>query len=542
MVERAGFSPASHDGKALLHILETYPRDELFQIDVGELLDISLGVLHLQERQRTALFVRHDPFERFVSCMVYVPRDRFDTRLRLKIQALLAKAYAGEVSAFSTQLGDALLARLHVIVKTTQGQVPRVDVAALEAEVAEAARSWTDEFEAALIAAHGEHAGLRLYRRYADAFPSNYREAHLVKDAVADLANVEATLEDGRLAMDLYRPHKAMAEVLHFKLYVAGEPIPLSDVLPMLEQMGLRVISEVPYEVWPKGSDRPVWIHDFSLRLRPGQTAELGRVRAAFHEVFALTWADEMEGDRFKRPGAGGRADGARDPHPARLRQVSAPGRHPLQSGLHGRDSRRQSGDRRQAGRALRAALRPGGAQGPQGGRAGQGRAGAGGRDRSRAGTPSPTSTRTASCGAISTSSAPRCAPTTSSPTPPAAPSPTWRLKLDSRAIEELPEPRPYREIFVYAPQVEGVHLRFGPGRARRPALVGPARGLPHRGAGPGQGAAGQERRDRPRSAPRAASCPSACRRPRPGARPSWPRGWPPTRPSSARCWTSPTT
>src|SRR5690606_15542754 len=162
IIERAGFSPGSHDGKALAHILETYPRDELFQISEDELFEISLGILHLQERQRTALFVRKDPFERFVSVLVYVPRDRMSTELRLRLQEILAQAYQGEIDAFNTQVGDASLARLHFIVKTTPGEIPEVDTTELEAVLVETTRSWRDHLQNALTEARGEARGLAL--------------------------------------------------------------------------------------------------------------------------------------------------------------------------------------------------------------------------------------------------------------------------------------------------------------------------------------------------------------------------------------------
>ncbi|HSR72914.1 MAG TPA: NAD-glutamate dehydrogenase, partial [Kiloniellales bacterium] len=149
VAERAGLPHNSHDAKALMNILETYPRDELFQISEDELLDIATGILRLQERQRIALFVRRDPFERFVSCLVYVPRDRYDTTLRIKLQDILARAYQGSVDAFTTHLGDAALARLHVIIRTTRGEVPDVDPAALERQLIEAGRSWSDRLQEA---------------------------------------------------------------------------------------------------------------------------------------------------------------------------------------------------------------------------------------------------------------------------------------------------------------------------------------------------------------------------------------------------------
>ena len=147
-LELSGLSRWGHGGKALIHILNTYPRDELFQITEGQLNRIAMGILHLQERQRIAFFPRVDAFERFVSCLVYVPRDRYDTALRLKLQDLLAAAYEGTISEFYTHLTDSKLARLHFIVKTTPGRIPDVDAATLEQQLVEAGRSWSDRLQA----------------------------------------------------------------------------------------------------------------------------------------------------------------------------------------------------------------------------------------------------------------------------------------------------------------------------------------------------------------------------------------------------------
>src|SRR5207245_2770065 len=156
IVERAGLAPASHDGKALLHILETLPRDELLQTDEDQLFETVIGILNLGERQRIALFVRRDPLERFVSCLVYVPRERYDAALRQRFAAILAEAFAGELSTFNTHLDDSPLARIHFMIRTTRGKVPAVDDAALEKRLAEAGRSWSDRLEGAARAALGE--------------------------------------------------------------------------------------------------------------------------------------------------------------------------------------------------------------------------------------------------------------------------------------------------------------------------------------------------------------------------------------------------
>ena len=282
VVARSGFSPHSHDGKALMHILETYPRDELFQIDVEDLVQVSNGILHLQERQRTALFVRNDPFGRYISCLLFVPRDRFDTRLRVKLADMIAEAYKGSVAAFSSQLGDAALARLHVIIKTMPGKTPAVNVDALERRLAEAARSWSDHLHVALVAELGEGGGLACAKRYEKAFPLSYQDDFTAQDALTDIAQIEMTLAENGLSMNLYRPAKLSAGALSFKLYVVDHPVPLSDVLPMLENMGLRVIGEVPYEVKPGDAARSVWIQKFVLELPAGLRVDLNKVRDAF--------------------------------------------------------------------------------------------------------------------------------------------------------------------------------------------------------------------------------------------------------------------
>ena len=301
IVERAGFGSSSHDGKALSHTLDTYPRDELFQISEDELFATAMGILHLQERQRVALFVRRDPFERFVSALVFVPRDRFDTSLRLKIQEALAKAFEGSVEAFNTHLTDAALARLHVIVKTQQGAVPDVALEALEGKLVQVARSWVDHLEEALIEAHGEEQGIRLLRRFAKAFPASYRDHFNAQGAVFDIAKIEQALETGQLAMNLYRPIEAEEQELRFKIYITGDPVPLSDVLPMLENMGLRVLGEVPYQIRVPGVEQPIWIHDFDTVTEDVAAVDLSVVKDAFHDAFARVWVGEMENDGFNK-------------------------------------------------------------------------------------------------------------------------------------------------------------------------------------------------------------------------------------------------
>ncbi len=308
---RAGFAPQSHDGKTLAHILETYPRDELFQIAEDELLEIALGVLHLQERQRIALFVRKDALERYVSCLIYVPRDRLNTDLRVRLLDIVAKAYSGAVSVFYTHMTDEPLARLHVIVRTTRGAVPAVDVPELERQMIEAGRTWADRLRAALgDGAIGNDTGLALFNRYANAFPAAYRERWLAGAAVEDIALLEQARGGDGLALTLYRPVEAAPDELGFKIFHRTSPLALSDVLPVLEHMGVRAISEMPFPVAPDlGPDRKetIWIHDFTLSVmrKPSGEAvgdiDFGAVRGLFHDVFAGVWRGAAESDGFNR-------------------------------------------------------------------------------------------------------------------------------------------------------------------------------------------------------------------------------------------------
>jgi glutamate dehydrogenase len=300
---RAGFSPTSHDGKALQHILDTFPRDELLQIGEDDLFETALGILNLQERQRIALFLRRDPLERFVSCLVYVPRERYSTDLRRRIAAILTEACNGTVAGFTTQLDEAVLARVHFMIETVRGKVPAIDTVELERRLAEAGRVWSDRLQEALIAAKGEDDALGLLQRYGNAFPTAYRENVPIADAVFDIDCLEAVRGGLSLGMKLYARGGDPA-ALGLKIFHAGGPVPLSDVLPMLENMGLKVIGEVPHGIAIDGNPGAAWIQDFDLLARvAAQTVGLAiaEVRPRFEEAFGQIWSGEMEDDGFNR-------------------------------------------------------------------------------------------------------------------------------------------------------------------------------------------------------------------------------------------------
>jgi len=301
VIEQAGHAPASHAGKALANILETYPRDELFQTTDEELFEITQEILHLQERQKIRLFLRKDAFARFVSCLIYVPRERYNTMLRRRFQDILLSTLGGTEVEFQAQVSESVLARIQFIVRTPHGIPDDVDPAELEARLVEAARSWGDVLRDALIDAFGEEEGNRLYRAYGDALPVAYRDDMPARAAVPDVARLDA-LAQGRtdLAMSFYRALEQEQDMLRFKLARGGGGIALSDVLPVLENMGLRVIQEKPYEV-ETARGEIFWLHDFGLQPVEVEDLDPDRVRDDFEEAFARIWRGEVENDGFNR-------------------------------------------------------------------------------------------------------------------------------------------------------------------------------------------------------------------------------------------------
>lgn len=305
VIRRTGFLPNGHLAKTLETILEQYPRDELFQIDNASLHDIALGILRLQERQRTRLFVRRDPFDRFLSCLVFVPREKFNTDLRLRIQSLLQTAYNGTATEFTPLLSESMLARIHITVRTQSGNVPDVDVAELEDRIVQAARRWQDDLADALLERGGEERGNSLLRRYTDAFPAGFREDYAARLAVRDIELMEPLLApeataDGALTMQLYRPLEAAPGALRFKIYRAGQPTSLSRSLPMLEHLGVRVNEERPYCIEPADAT-PIWMHDFGMVTVDGSDVDLDEARARFEDAFARIWNGELENDDLNR-------------------------------------------------------------------------------------------------------------------------------------------------------------------------------------------------------------------------------------------------
>jgi glutamate dehydrogenase len=300
VLDRAGLDPTSHLGKALAEVMERYPRDELFQASVDQLHDTAMGVLHLQERQRVRLFVRADAFGRFVSCQVYLPRDRYTTAVRERMQRLLLDAYGGSSIDFFAWYTESVLVRIHFVVYVEPAELREPDVAALEADLAAAARSWTDNLRDALCDQVGEGRALELLDRYGDAFPPAYQDDFSANDAVADMQVIDALAPDDDLAMRLYRPADARSGALRFKVFRTGEPIAISDVLPLMQNMGVRVLDERPYDIRVDGAPR-AWIYDLGLSADTPGKLDVDEVRERFQSAFEHIWRGRVENDGFNR-------------------------------------------------------------------------------------------------------------------------------------------------------------------------------------------------------------------------------------------------
>lgn len=300
ILEQAKTTFDSHDGKVLLNILETLPRDDFFHGRVDELYELAMGILHLQERQRIRLFIRKDHFTRIYSCLVFIPRERFNSRLREKFQEILMHDLGGYQVDFSTRFSESILARIHFIIRFKDDETKEYDVGQIEQKLIEVSRTWDDNLKQAIVEYFGEEEGNHLFQKYKGAFPAGYRADYDVRTAVYDINHIERINEDNPLEMSFYRPIDEPEGILRFKIYSPNTSIPLSDIIPMMESMGLRVISERPHGVEPK-NDHLVWINDFGMISNLQNDLNVEEIKDIFQEAFYYIWYRYAENDGFNR-------------------------------------------------------------------------------------------------------------------------------------------------------------------------------------------------------------------------------------------------
>ncbi len=298
VIERSGLDPAGFDGKVLNQVLATYPKDELFQVSEDELFTTAMAITYIHERRRTRLFVRHDPYGLFVHCLIYLPRDFYSTQARLKVQEILVDTYGAEDVEFEPYFSESILVRLQITLRIRYGEAPDVDEEALEAKLVAVTRDWNADFQDALVERFGESRSRQMGREYALAFPAGYRERYDVDTAAEDLDVIESLTEDRPLASYFYRRPEEPAERLHLKIFHLGSTLLLSDVIATLENMGLRIHTEHPYNI--ERPDRPLAaLHDFDL-IHP-QILDLREISGRFADAFERIGAGSVDNDRYNR-------------------------------------------------------------------------------------------------------------------------------------------------------------------------------------------------------------------------------------------------
>jgi glutamate dehydrogenase len=451
VIARSGVPVDSHTGKELLDVLETYPRDELLQVGADALLPVATAVLHLQERRQTRLFLRRDPTGRFWSALVYLPRDRYTTEVRTRMQELLLTRLGGTSIEYTARSTESVLARLHFVVRVpvgTRGQ-PKpmaVDVEALQAELAAAARSWTDDLTDALHARHGAEAE-RLLAQVADAFPAAYQGDFSAEQAVDDLARLEG-LGEGQLALRLWTPKGAAAGDRRLTVYRVGQRLLLSEVLPVLQNMGVDVVDERPYEIDRIGAP-PTWIYDFGVAVPQVELPLLRSLPERFTEAVGAVWRGEAEDDGLGAlvllAGLNWRQVTVVRAYVQWLRQAGLPfgqryveqtlAAHPdvvarLVALFEARFSPERSRGRESRQADIVESLR-----------------------RSIGEVESLDADRVLSSLLAAVTATQRTTYYAGGP---------LALKIDPTSVPDLPEPRPAREVWVSSPRVMGIHLRFG--------------------------------------------------------------------------------
>ncbi|MFD1697679.1 NAD-glutamate dehydrogenase [Roseibium aestuarii] len=457
VLAKAGYDPESHSGRALTNVMESFPRDELFQIDRDTLFDFAITILQLDERPRIRVLARADKFDRYVSILCFVPRDRYNTEVRLNIGSYLASIYDGRLSAWYVTYLDRPLTRVHFIIGRDKGKTPTPDQSDLEAAIASMVRTWPDNLRDALKARFDPVTARALSERYALAFHGGYKEVYNAETALGDVLKIETLSPDRDTAITFFRAAGSEDTRLSLKVYHQGSPIPLSARVPLLENMGFRVINERTYRVTP--TDEPLsYLHEMTLAARDGSEIALddhviGRLESLFMAIWegraendgynalvlsaGLAWRDiavvralskylRQAGIRFSEdymwttlnayPHVAAklvelfhtRFDPTRDDQDRTLGTAKIEAE--IASDLETVSSLDDDRILRRFQNVIDNILRTNFYQLDQAG----------------------------------------------------LPKPTFAFKINSRGIEDLPQPRPLREIFVYSPRVEGVHLRFG--------------------------------------------------------------------------------
>ncbi|MDB6097065.1 MAG: putative NAD-glutamate dehydrogenase, partial [Francisellaceae bacterium] len=299
ILNNLAFSPKGCEYKILSNIIENLPRIDLFQITDTALLELCMGILNLQERPKIRLFAFKDNLGKFISCVVFVPRETYSSELGHKMQAVLLQGFLGHEIDFTTRFTESSLAQIHYVVKVESSLIAH-NIKVIEQRLIEVARTWKDDLKDASLKHAGEEKGNFLLKIFSEAFPTSYQEDFSANMAVLDIDNIEGLTQSKPLGFSLYKPPEESNGIFRFKLFRKGKTIPLSDVLPMLENMGLRVISERPYPILPKGNGT-VWINEYRVVYLKDLNLNVELIKDLFQDAFDNIWNNQAENDGFNR-------------------------------------------------------------------------------------------------------------------------------------------------------------------------------------------------------------------------------------------------
>jgi glutamate dehydrogenase len=445
VLARSGASRDGHAGKALIEALDSYPRDELFQIDTDALLEFATVIAALPDRPRVRVLPRIDRFDNFVSVLLYMPRDRYNSDVRARVGDYLAGRYEGRVSAYYPSFPEGDLVRVHFIIGRNGGSTPRPDRDDLERDITELTKSFGER----LLDATPDPTVIGPYR---DAFPPAYQARKNPAAALVDIAILNELNDD--VALRLVSP-PAGGETASLRFYRAGHPLPLSERVPLLENFGFRVIDVETYTLTPEGSAE-AYLHDMVVAPPAGVDLGADGVVARAEAALLAVWHGEAENDNFNQLTLKAGLDW---PDVALLRALArylrqlgfgfsqryiaatlvkhAPAARALIDLFHARHEPGFAGDREAAVTAAEAAI-----------------AAALERTQSLDEDRIIRRARNLIEASVRTNFYQRDAD--------GARRPALAIKFDCHRVDGMPEPHPFREIFVYAPRVEGLHLRFG--------------------------------------------------------------------------------
>ncbi|WP_328611933.1 NAD-glutamate dehydrogenase [Amycolatopsis sp. NBC_00345] len=316
VIHRAGFPMESFSGQRMLEVLQNWPRADLFSADTDSLYATTTGAITLSDRRRLRLFLRRDPYGRFYSCLVYLPLDRYTTRSRLAMQEVLLEELEGTQLEYSARIGEFVLAQVHFIVHTDPAHRVDPDTTRIQERLNSVMRGWDDRMVEAILAERRERAGdgqpigmmgeesaVDQGQRFAAVFPEAYKEDFTAAEALADLRRLDTLNDEGDLALSFYLSSDAEPGERRFKLYLRGEGVTLSKVLPVLQVMGVEVVDERPYELFREDGGAS-WIYDFGLRIEPqalgeSSDAAVTELRERFQDAFRAAWQGDAEVDGF---------------------------------------------------------------------------------------------------------------------------------------------------------------------------------------------------------------------------------------------------